>query len=193
MAAADPAAAAREGITPDELAATTAELWRNGLAKWDQDPERIARLNAAADTVVYTPGSSAGLPVSVLRNFAPPAEGIMEEKDLLRERIMNPIGASPTWRWHGYENSWVELDGRRLQSVSGGGIADRLAELGYSHIVVHSGLFRQWLASTDEQTASRVNAFVSEYLQQRLVEGGFGLYEIVPPAPPEPMPASAIL
>jgi len=34
---------------------------------------------------------------------------------------MDPIGASPTWRWHGYENSWVELDGRRIQSVSGGG------------------------------------------------------------------------
>ncbi|MEE4175251.1 MAG: serine hydrolase [Xanthomonadales bacterium] len=40
---------------------------------------------------------------------------------VLRERIMDPIGASPTWRWTGYENSWVELDGRRLQSVSGGG------------------------------------------------------------------------
>lgn len=40
---------------------------------------------------------------------------------VLRERIMNPIGASSTWRWYGYDNSWVELDGRRLQSVSGGG------------------------------------------------------------------------
>lgn len=40
---------------------------------------------------------------------------------ILRERIMNPIGASPTWRWHGYDNSWVTLDGQRMQSVSGGG------------------------------------------------------------------------
>lgn len=40
---------------------------------------------------------------------------------VLRERIMNPIGASPTWRWHGYGNSWVALDGLRMQSVSGGG------------------------------------------------------------------------
>jgi len=39
----------------------------------------------------------------------------------LRTRIMDPIGASPTWRWHGYETSWVELDGLRMQSVSGGG------------------------------------------------------------------------
>ncbi|QOC22733.1 serine hydrolase [Wenzhouxiangella sp. AB-CW3] len=40
---------------------------------------------------------------------------------VLRERIMDPIGASPSWRWHGYHNSWVELDGQHMQSVSGGG------------------------------------------------------------------------
>jgi CubicO group peptidase (beta-lactamase class C family) len=40
---------------------------------------------------------------------------------VLREKIMDPIGASPTWRWHGYENSWITLDGQRMQSVSGGG------------------------------------------------------------------------
>lgn len=40
---------------------------------------------------------------------------------VLRDEIMEPIGASPTWRWCGYENSWVVLDGQRIQSVSGGG------------------------------------------------------------------------
>lgn len=40
---------------------------------------------------------------------------------VLRERVLDPIGASNTWRWHGYENSWIELDGQRMQSVSGGG------------------------------------------------------------------------
>jgi len=40
--------------------------------------------------------------------------------DVLRERIMDPIGASRDWQWHGYENSFVEIDGRRMQSVSGG-------------------------------------------------------------------------
>ena len=39
---------------------------------------------------------------------------------LLRREIMDPIGASPTWRWTGYENSWIHLDGARVQSVSGG-------------------------------------------------------------------------
>ena len=40
---------------------------------------------------------------------------------VLRQRVMDPIGASSTWRWHGYDNSWVELDGLKVQSVSGGG------------------------------------------------------------------------
>lgn len=40
---------------------------------------------------------------------------------VLREEVMEPIGASNTWRWHGYENSWIELDGQRIQSMTGGG------------------------------------------------------------------------
>ena len=41
--------------------------------------------------------------------------------EVLRELVMDPIGASRDWEWHGYRNSWVEIDGRRVQSVSGGG------------------------------------------------------------------------
>lgn len=41
--------------------------------------------------------------------------------ELLRERIMDPIGASGSWEWNGYRNSWVEVNGRKIQSVSGGG------------------------------------------------------------------------
>ena len=39
---------------------------------------------------------------------------------VLRREIMDPIGSSPNWQWHGYENSWVDLNGRRVQSVPGG-------------------------------------------------------------------------
>lgn len=39
---------------------------------------------------------------------------------VLKERIMDPIGASTTWRWYGYENSWINLDGVMVQSVAGG-------------------------------------------------------------------------
>lgn len=40
---------------------------------------------------------------------------------VLRDEVMEVIGASRTWRWHGYENSWVLIDGVMMQSVSGGG------------------------------------------------------------------------
>ena len=75
------------GLTPDQFAAQQADLWRKGMGGWGQDPERIARLRAAADFAVYTPGSSAGLPVSVLRSFAPPPAHVGQDMDLLRERI----------------------------------------------------------------------------------------------------------
>jgi len=41
--------------------------------------------------------------------------------EVLREYVMEPIGASSTWRWYGYDNSWVEIDGQRMQSMTGGG------------------------------------------------------------------------
>jgi len=40
---------------------------------------------------------------------------------VLKDKVMDPIGASTTWRWYGYENSWVNVDGIKVQSVSGGG------------------------------------------------------------------------
>jgi hypothetical protein len=75
------------GLTPDQFAAKQADLWRKGLGNWGQDPARIARLKDAADFSVYTPGSSAGLPVSVLRSFAPPPPHVGQDMDLMRERI----------------------------------------------------------------------------------------------------------
>jgi len=61
---------------------------------------------------------------------------------VLRREVMDPIGASTTWRWHGYENSWVTIDGQSMQSVSGGGhfggglfiSAWDLARFGYLHL-----------------------------------------------------------
>jgi CubicO group peptidase (beta-lactamase class C family) len=40
--------------------------------------------------------------------------------EVLKERVMDPIGASREWTWNGYRNSWVEVNGRRMQSVPGG-------------------------------------------------------------------------
>ena len=76
-----------QGLSSDEFAAEQAKTWREGLARWGQEPGRIARLQESADFSVYTPGSNAGLPVSILRTFAPPPAAILADSDLLRERI----------------------------------------------------------------------------------------------------------
>ena len=78
-------------MTLEAYAAQQAEDWRTGLADWDQGPERIARLGSAAEFTVYTPGSSAGRPVSVLRNFAPPPPMVLEDTDLFRECIQSTV------------------------------------------------------------------------------------------------------
>ena len=66
--------AAKAGVSPDDYATSQAALWSKGLADWGQDGARIQRLRDAADFAIYTPGSDAGLPVSVLGSFAPPAD-----------------------------------------------------------------------------------------------------------------------
>jgi CubicO group peptidase (beta-lactamase class C family) len=54
------------------------------------------------------------LALALLRVFQRPLP------EVLKEKVMDPIGASDTWVWHGYRNSYVEIGGRRVQSVSGG-------------------------------------------------------------------------
>ncbi|MEZ4215681.1 MAG: DUF87 domain-containing protein [Myxococcota bacterium] len=83
----DEAEAARKGRTADEHAKATAELWRDGLARWDQPPERIRRYVDACERAIYTPGSTAGRPIAVLRSLAAPGPAVMDDADALRERI----------------------------------------------------------------------------------------------------------
>ena len=87
----DVAEAVRKNLSPDEYAAQTAATWRNGLAEWGQDPARIARFRDAVDIAVYTPGSAAGLPLSVLKSFAPPAEGAAIDPAAQRERVASVV------------------------------------------------------------------------------------------------------
>jgi hypothetical protein len=79
--------ALRKGVSPEEYARQQSVLWQKGLADWGQDKERIRRFREAVDIAIYTPGSSAGLPVSVLSSFAKPQA--VEDPDLLREYITN--------------------------------------------------------------------------------------------------------
>ncbi len=87
----DESEAAEKGRSLDDHAAAVAKTWREGLAEWGQEPERIARLRAAADFAIYTPGSAAGLPLSVLRTFAAPPAEILADEDALRERASSVV------------------------------------------------------------------------------------------------------
>ncbi len=84
-------AAQREGLSRPEYAKKQAELWRDGLARWGQSGERIQKLRDAADCAIYTPGSSAGLSVSLLKSFQPPSVQVQEDEELLRERVQATV------------------------------------------------------------------------------------------------------
>jgi uncharacterized protein DUF87 len=81
--------ARRQGLAPNEFAAAQAELWKRGLSEWGQDGDRIRRLRDAAEFAIYTPGSEAGLPVSILRSFAVPDSATRDDVEAFRERVAN--------------------------------------------------------------------------------------------------------
>jgi hypothetical protein len=79
--------ARREQISVDQLAQSKADLWRQGLAQWGQDGARIAKFKDACDFAIYTPGSSAGLSVSILSSLKAPGADFLDDGDLMRERV----------------------------------------------------------------------------------------------------------
>lgn len=79
--------ARKKGLSPTDYAAQQAALWKQGLGEWGQSGERIQKMRDAADFAVYTPGSTAGLPVSILKSFAAPPPEMLDDAELLRERI----------------------------------------------------------------------------------------------------------
>ncbi|HWG97521.1 MAG TPA: DUF87 domain-containing protein, partial [Nitrospira sp.] len=83
--------ARKKGLSSADYAKAQAELWTKGLAGWQQDGARIQRLHDAADVAIYTPGSSAGLQVSILKSFAAPVADVREDAELLRERISTTV------------------------------------------------------------------------------------------------------
>jgi hypothetical protein len=83
--------ARKKGLSPADFAKTQAELWAEGLGGWQQDGARIQRFRDAAEVAIYTPGSNAGVPVSILKSFAAPAADVREDGELFRERISTTV------------------------------------------------------------------------------------------------------
>lgn len=128
----DPAAAARAGMDLQAFAADQAQRWRKGLADAGQDGQRIARLREAAEVRVYTPGSTAGRPLSILRSLARPDDDLLDDSELLAERLSGTV------------SGLLSLVGRN------GDPTDR------DHVLLARLLEHHWRAGRDAQLADLV-------------------------------------
>lgn len=111
-------------ITWDQMLRQTSGWWGDlfGKPAW---ADRPARDNPASDLIAGppTPGEAWEYNDVRVNALALAALHVLERPlpDVLRERIMDPIGSRSDWVWHGYDNSYVEVEGEQVQSVSGGG------------------------------------------------------------------------
>lgn len=87
----DPAEAARKEMEPAAYAEKMARTWKEGLASWQQSPERIKTLRQKAECVIYTPGSTSGVPVSVLNSFDAPGEDVMRDLDTVNSMVGSAV------------------------------------------------------------------------------------------------------
>jgi hypothetical protein len=85
--------ARRDGKTVDQAAADTADLWLNGLADWNIEGDRLQALQDSVRFTIYTPGSNAGVPLSVLSSLDAPDVPWAGNEEVLSERINNTAAA----------------------------------------------------------------------------------------------------
>jgi len=89
----NPDDARRKGISVDGYAAQQSQLWTKGLADWGQSTDRIRKLRETVDMAIYTPGSNAGLPVSILSSLDCPPAAVMDDGEALGDRIESTVSS----------------------------------------------------------------------------------------------------
>ncbi len=89
----DPDEARRDGQTIEEKSEKIAKLWEGGLKEWGIGTERIEAVRNAVEYAVYTPGSDAGIPVSILSSLKAPQTSWEENKEASRERVSSTVTA----------------------------------------------------------------------------------------------------
>ena len=150
----DPADGARKELSIDEYAKQTAADWQEGLAGWGQSRERIAQLNQKTERVIYTPGSSAGVQVSVLASFdAPPAQ-MLADTDTLNGLVNSTVTSLLTL---------IDVEGDPLSSRE--------------HILLSSILLDGWRKGNNLTMETLIGAIVSPPFEKI---GVFGLETFYP-------------
>ena len=85
--------ARKKGVPTDEYAASTAKMWEDGLGKWGQSADRVREFRDKVDVNVFTPGSKAGIPVSILGSLDVPPFEVLDDGEMLGERIESTVSS----------------------------------------------------------------------------------------------------
>jgi len=85
--------ARKKGQTLAEYSAKTADMWKNGIADWGQTPDRVRTFQDKVDINIFTPGSKAGIPVSILGSLSAPPFEIIDDGELLGDRIESTVSS----------------------------------------------------------------------------------------------------
>ena len=152
----DPAEASRKNLSVAQMAEKTASTWSKGLASWGQTSRRIENLRAKSTVTVYTPGSSAGIPVSIMASFSAPGEDVLQDQDGLNALV----GSTATSLL-----SLVNIDGDPLTSRE--------------HILISSILLHDWRNGKDLSLETLIGAIVNPPFDK---VGVFGLNSFFPQA-----------
>jgi hypothetical protein len=89
----NPDDARKKDLSVEAYAEQQAAFWKQGLESWGESGERIRKLRQAVEFSIYTPGSNAGLPVSVLNSFAVPEQAILSDPEMLQDRIATTVSS----------------------------------------------------------------------------------------------------
>ena len=125
--------AKRKGITPDELAANTADLWKSGLDGWEIGSDRMRELGTGAGFAIYTPGSNAGVPLNVLGSLTTPDLNWETDAETGRDEI------------EGFVSSLLVLVGITADPISSA-----------EHILLATLIERAWRAGKDLDMATLI-------------------------------------
>ncbi|HSJ34864.1 MAG TPA: hypothetical protein VLB85_07385 [Acidimicrobiia bacterium] len=129
----DPAEAERQGNSIEEQAAATADMWKEGLASWEIGPDRMRAVRDGSAVTIYTPGSTAGVPLNILGSLAAPPLSWDDHAEDLRDEI------------EGFVSSLLVLAGIEADPVSSP-----------SHILLATIIEEEWKAGRDLDLARLV-------------------------------------
>ena len=152
----DEAEANRKGQSPAEFAEATADLWREGLGSWGIEGERLRRLAEAAEFTIYTPGSTAGVPLNVVGSLAAPKGGAAGDAEVMRDEI------------EGFVTSLLSLAGIEADPITSP-----------EHVLLASIIEHGWSQGEDLSLATLISRVQDPPLRKL---GVFELDAFIPPA-----------